>query len=60
MKSYEMYIFDLDDTLIHTFREVTKKYYPKFAEILDITYPGDEVVRQHWGGGFIHFFRKDI
>ncbi len=58
MKSYEMYIFDLDDTLIHTFREVTKRYYPKFAEIFGITYPGDEVVRQHWGGDLFTSLEK--
>ena len=49
MKSYDMYIFDLDDTLIHTFKTATKRYYPRFAEILGVCYPGNEVVRQHWG-----------
>lgn len=49
MRSYEMYIFDLDDTLTHTFRTATTAYYPRLARILGLAYPGNDVVRQHWG-----------
>jgi len=53
MKSYEMYIFDLDDTLIRTFETATKLYYPRFSEILNFSYPGDDVVRTNWGKDLI-------
>lgn len=49
MKSYEMYIFDLDDTLINTYETVTRDHYPRLAKILGVSYPDDDVVRQYWG-----------
>jgi 8-oxo-dGTP pyrophosphatase MutT (NUDIX family)/phosphoglycolate phosphatase-like HAD superfamily hydrolase len=50
MKSYEIYLFDLDDTLISTFETATQKYYPKLAKLLGVSYPGHSVVQKHWGG----------
>lgn len=50
MRSYEMYIFDVDDTLIRTSETVIKRHYPRFAEILGVPYPGEDKVRRHWGG----------
>ncbi len=50
MKSYDLYLFDLDDTLIQSFFTATSLYYPQLAKILGVSYPGDEVVRQNWRG----------
>ena len=50
MRSYEIYIFDIDDTLICTFETVVEKHYPRLAEILGVPYPGKDNVRRHWGG----------
>ncbi len=49
MKSYDVYILDLDDTLLYTFREATSTYYPQLAKILGLSYPGNDAVRRHWG-----------
>lgn len=50
MRSYEMYVFDVDDTLIRTSETVIKRHYPRLAEIMGVPYPGEDKVRRHWGG----------
>jgi len=49
MQSYDLYIFDLDDTLISTFSSITKRQYRRFAEIMGLRYPGEDIIRLHWG-----------
>jgi phosphoglycolate phosphatase-like HAD superfamily hydrolase/8-oxo-dGTP pyrophosphatase MutT (NUDIX family) len=53
-----MYIFDLDDTLIHTFETATGTYYPELAKELRRTYPGKDVVGQCWGGELAASLRR--
>lgn len=50
MKSYKLYIFDFDDTLLLTFQKVINLYYPLLAQRLGLVYQGEEVVKQNWGG----------
>jgi phosphoglycolate phosphatase-like HAD superfamily hydrolase/8-oxo-dGTP pyrophosphatase MutT (NUDIX family) len=50
MRSYSLYLFDLDDTLIHTFETVSKLHYRELAQQLGVPYPGVDTIRKHWGG----------
>jgi phosphoglycolate phosphatase-like HAD superfamily hydrolase/8-oxo-dGTP pyrophosphatase MutT (NUDIX family) len=50
MKSYGMYIFDLDDTLLNTFKEVTRYHLPYVARTLGKKQPSRSRVRRFWGG----------
>lgn len=49
MRSYKLYAFDLDDTLIYTFENVTKNHYHRLAERLGFPHPSKDAIRQHWG-----------
>ena len=53
MNSYSLYIFDLDDTLFPTYKNVIKYHYPKLADKLGVEYPGDDVVSRYWGKDLI-------
>jgi phosphoglycolate phosphatase-like HAD superfamily hydrolase/ADP-ribose pyrophosphatase YjhB (NUDIX family) len=48
MRSYDLYIFDLDDTLLTTFRTVAHRHYPKLAEMLGLEPPPIDTVRKNW------------
>ncbi len=50
MRSYDLYIFDLDDTLVRTFEAAAQVYYPALARWLGVGTPGVEQIRAHWGG----------
>ena len=52
MKSYQVYVFDLDDTLLATYRSVTSLHYPLVAERLGLRYRGEEAARRTWGQSF--------
>ncbi|MCB9285194.1 MAG: HAD hydrolase-like protein [Lewinellaceae bacterium] len=49
MKSYPVYLLDLDDTLIGSFEHVSTVIYPKLADSLGLPAPDKESVRKHWG-----------
>ena len=49
MKSYKLYIFDLDDTLINTFHTVSTKIYPQLSDLLHLPIHNPEIVRENWG-----------
>jgi phosphoglycolate phosphatase-like HAD superfamily hydrolase/8-oxo-dGTP pyrophosphatase MutT (NUDIX family) len=49
VRSYGLYVFDLDDTLLATFRSVTRLHYPLVAERLGLRYRGEESARRSWG-----------
>jgi phosphoglycolate phosphatase-like HAD superfamily hydrolase/8-oxo-dGTP pyrophosphatase MutT (NUDIX family) len=49
MKSFQSYIFDLDDTLLNTLQGVTSIHYPLLAQRLGLRYRGEEAVRRTWG-----------
>lgn len=53
MRSYKLYAFDLDDTLIYSFENATEKHYHRLAESLGAPHPSKDAVRQYWGGELI-------
>jgi 8-oxo-dGTP pyrophosphatase MutT (NUDIX family)/phosphoglycolate phosphatase-like HAD superfamily hydrolase len=48
-RSYRLYCFDLDDTLLATFSHVTGQLYPRLCERLKLPCPPERKVREHWG-----------
>jgi phosphoglycolate phosphatase len=50
LRSYDLYIFDLDDTLVRTFDTVATVHYPALARQLGIPAPTPAAIREHWGG----------
>jgi phosphoglycolate phosphatase len=50
MKSYKMYIFDLDGTLLNTVEEVIKYHLPYIANRLGEKVPPLSRIRKYWGG----------
>ena len=50
MKSYKIYIFDFDDTLVNTFNEVSNNHYPKLARELNLELPEIKKIRKNWNG----------
>lgn len=49
MKSYKLYIFDLDDTLINTYETVSKNIYSELAFELALPTPSKEIIHDNWG-----------
>lgn len=49
MKSYKLYIFDIDDTLVNTLENATNYIYPELANIIGTQCPDKEMIRKHWG-----------
>ena len=47
---YRLYCFDLDDTLVDTFRHVAKVLYPRLGKRSGLRIPGPDEIRRHWGG----------
>lgn len=62
MQDIDIYIFDLDDTLIHSFEYAKQYYYPKLAKHLNLPNGGD--VGKYWGEEIIesleHIFKTEI
>lgn len=49
MRSYDLYCFDFDDTLVATFSHVVEKLYPKLAKSLNLPLPTEDAIRGTWG-----------
>ena len=50
MKSYKLYIFDFDDTLLLTHQDILRFHYPQLADRLKVRYLGEDIAKKNWGG----------
>lgn len=50
MQGYELYLFDVDDTLIRTFDTVSNTHYRELAYRLGVPFPSLDTIRSTWGG----------
>ncbi|MCP4137398.1 MAG: HAD hydrolase-like protein [bacterium] len=57
MKSYQMYIFDFDDTLANTFQVVSTNHYPELARELNLKVPPIETIKKNWKGNLRNSLR---
>lgn len=58
MKSYDVYLFDIDDTLVNTFEHVTSIIYPQLAKQLGLSYPPEKPLQSTWGGDIYDSLRN--